>query len=207
MPLRRKFSKRRNLRKMRSRRTKRVGNCNMVHDMLYEPPCQGPQVLLRGGGEVPLVTQHSGCESYEVDVTQGRVGGQPIISGNPSGCLDTQMHSFSRSQGGGGAACPAGFRADFSQPHIGGQPVLVPINDHCGASISHMAGGARKGKGKSNRGKGKSNRGKGKSNRGKGKSNRGLKKAIEKYCKRRRKSCSKKFKKTLYKKVERKLCN
>ena len=36
---------------------------------------------------------------------------------------------------------------------------------------------------------------------------RGLKKAIEKYCKRRRKSCSKKFKKTLYKKVERKLCN
>ena len=202
MPLRRKFSKRRNLRKMRSRRTKRVGNCNMVHDMLYEPPCQGPQVLLRGGGEllnnigaVPLVTQPSGCESYEVDVTQGRVGGQPIISGNPSGCLDTQMHSFSRSQGGGGAACPAGYRPDFSQPPIGGQPVLVPINDHCGDSISKMAGGSRKGKGK------------GKSKRGRGKSNRGLKKAIEKYCKRRRKSCSKKFKKTLYNKVQRKLCN
>ena len=213
MPFNKKFSKRRNSKKkLRSRRTKRVGNCNMVHDMLYKPPCQG--VVVRGGGEldpgvaVPINHVPSGCESYQIDVTQGYVGGQPIVSGNPVGCLDTQMHNFSRTQGGGGAACPSGYTLDLSQGHIGGRPVYIPINDHCGDSISHFAGGARRGKG-SGRGRGKGRgRGRGmKKNRSKGSSNRNLKSAIEKFCTRRRKSCSKKFKKNLYNQVKRKLCN
>lgn len=204
MPVNKRFSKRRNSKKMRSRRTKRVGNCNMVHNMSYEPPCQG--VVVRGGGEldpgvtVPANSFPSGCESYQIDVSQGYVGGQPIVSGNPVGCLDTQMHNFSRTQGGGGAACPSGYRPDFSQPHIGGRPVLIPINDHCGDSVSHFAGGARS----KGRGRGRSGI---KKQRRKGSANRSLKGAIEKFCKRRRKACSAKFKKNLYNRVQRKLCN
>ena len=206
MPVNKRFSKRRNSKKMRSRRTKRVGNCNMVHNMSYEPPCQG--VVVRGGGEldpgvtVPANSFPSGCESYQIDVSQGYVGGQPIVSGNPAGCLDTQMHNFSRTQGGGGAACPSGYRPDFSQPPLGGRPVLIPINDHCGDSVSHFAGGARR------KGRGKGiGRGRSSAKKQRRKANRSLKGAIEKFCKRRRKACSAKFKKNLYNRVQRKLCN
>ena len=95
---------------MRSRRTNALETviwfiiCHMNH------PCQG--VVVRGGGEldpyvtVPANSFPSGWESYQIDVSQGYVGGQPIVSGNPAGCLDTQMHNFSRTQGGGGAAGP-----------------------------------------------------------------------------------------------------
>jgi hypothetical protein len=207
MPISKKFSKRnsrKNSKRMRSRRSKRVGNCSRVHDMSYKPPCQGPQVLLRGGGELDPGVQYTepvhprGCESYQIDVNQSRVGGQPIVSGNPSGCLDNQMHNVSRGENvqlGGGAAC-SGVGFDLSD-QIGGLARVVPHHPNCVYSdVSHFAGGARRGKG-SGRGRGKRNN----------KQNKSLRKAIEKYCKKKRKACSKNFKKRLYNKVQRNLCN
>ena len=201
MTVNKRFTKRRNSRKMRSRRTKRVGNCHMVHDMSYQPPCQG--VLMRGGGDV---TYPAACNSYQIDVTQGNIGGQPLVSGNPSGCLDTQMHNFSRGQDVqlGGGAC-SGYTFNFDQNNqIAGQPVIVPHYPNCPENFqetSHLAGGGRhRGKKK---GRGKVNKNKKPSKR----TNRSLKKAIEKFCRRRRKPCSKTFKKKLYNKVQGKLCN
>ena len=201
MPVNKRFSKRRNLRnsrKMRSR-TKRVGNCHMVHDMSYQPPCQG--VVMSGGGEV---TYPSACNSYQIDVTQGHIGGQPLVSGNPSGCLDTQMHNFSSGQEGGGGAC-SGYSFNLNaENQIADSPVVVPHYPNCPENYqetSHLVGGARR-SGKK-RGSGKKQAPK---KRAKGK-NSSLKKAIEKFCRRRRKPCSKKFKKKLYNKVQGKLCN
>ena len=57
MPVNKRFSKRRNS-KNAFKKNKRVENCNMVHNMSYEPPCQ--MLLLEG--MVNLTQCHSSCK-------------------------------------------------------------------------------------------------------------------------------------------------
>ena len=80
MPVNKRFSKKK-FKKNAFKKNKTVGNYNMVHNMSYEPPCQG---VVRGVVNltqcaVPANSFPSGCESYQIDVSQGYDGGQPIV--------------------------------------------------------------------------------------------------------------------------------
>ena len=131
------------------------GSCNMTYKSSYRTPCQAlpldADFAIQEGGNVDLDSSR-GCSSYSVDVSQ-QIAGRPIISGNPSDCLSTQMSEYSTfsqptQQVGGNASC-SGVGFDLSSP-IAGNATIVNYAPNClHGEVSRspnpiLSGGSRK---------------------------------------------------------------
>lgn len=218
-------SYKRNIKRNLKRRTKRMRrSCDMNVDLLYRTPCQGlplNSAFSQSGGNQQVNNGDitSGCSSYQLDVSQPNVGGQTVVGGNPSNCLDTQMINATNfghttgQMGGGGAACTGyTFGLDPSQ-QIAGQAAVRASAPNC--MYGEVAGGGRsKGKAKpkprakaKSRSKAKPKQAKGVSRKLSKQDNTILKNAIDNYCVRKQIKCSRKFKKDLYNIVRERLCN
>ena len=180
----------------RTKRTKRItrnkksSSCGSGVNLNYRSPINSLPLdrdfSLKGG--------YSACTSYKIDLEQPNVGGQSIISGNPDGCLGSQMNNTTNfGHTGGGASC-AGVGLDLSQ-QIAGKPVILNYSPNC--LYGETSGGGNKSKSKS----------KSKSKRKHSKDDASLKKSITNYCKQNHIKCDKKFKDDLYKIIKAKLCN
>jgi len=213
------------------------GSCDMKFESLYRTPCQGLPLDAGFGIKQNGGTQGSehvdvsrGCVSYNVDVIAPQVAGQPVITGNPHGCLNTQIDGASSfnpptKQEGGGASC-TGVGFDLSN-QIAGQPIIHNSAPNClygevanpNAVVSGLgmntpspilSGGAKvkKARGKSK----KSSAKRAKVNKPSAKpmtkrNQKTIKKAIDNYCKNKNFKCTKKVKDQIYNKVVEKMCH
>ena len=104
----------------------------------------------------------NGCTSYNVNVSSNGVAGQPIVTGNPVGCLDKQLMEVSRFSpsevkvkmpegnlktqnnllNGGGASC-SGVGFDLSDM-IAGRPVVTRSSPNCEPGTIVTRGGGKK---------------------------------------------------------------
>lgn len=209
----------------------------MKFESLYRTPCQALPLdadfaIKQSGGTQGFehVDVSRGCVSYNVDVNAPQVAGQPVITGNPHGCLNTQIDGASSfnppaQQNGGGASC-TGVGFDLSK-QIAGQPIIHNSAPNClygevanpNAVVSGLemntpspvlSGGAKvkKARGKSK----KSSAKRAKVNKPSAKlmtkrNKKTIKKAIDNYCKNKNFKCTKKVKDQIYNKVVEKLCH
>jgi hypothetical protein len=207
-------------------------SCDMNYISSYRTPCQGLPIdsdFTKGqmGGDISSnhVDNSMGCVSYNFDLTSPQVAGQPIIGGNPSNCLSSQMTDYSNfnpvpqnNQIGGGASC-SGVGFDLSD-QIAGMPVITRNAPNClyGETTFPRAiisgGGKKKKRGKSLRNRpptpapNKKKKKLTKIKLPKTKRNKILlKKGVERYCKRKNIKCSKKLKNKIYNTVINRLCN
>ncbi len=202
-------------------------SCDMTYVSSYRTPCQGLPLdadFTKGqmGGDISPnhVDQSLGCVSYNFDLASPQVAGQPIIGGNPSNCLSSQMTQYSNfnpvpqnNQIGGGASC-SGVGFDLSE-QIAGMPVVTRNAPNClyGETATPRAivsGGGKKRKSKRAKGKKVKDRTPtpGPIKLAKTKRNKILlKKGVDAYCKRKNIKCSKKLKDKLYNTVINRLCN
>lgn len=205
-------------------------SCDMNFVSSYRTPCQALPLdadfaLRQHGGfqNSNHVDVSRGCVSYNVDVHAPQVADMPVISGNPSGCLSSQMDGASafnppevNYQAGGGASC-SGVGFDLST-QIAGRPVVLNHAPNClygevanpnavlsGAEMNTpspiLSGGARS-KRKS-RSKGKRVAGRKMTKRNK----KVVKDAINSYCKKKNFKCSRKMKNKIYNTVIYRLCH
>jgi hypothetical protein len=195
-------------------------NCGMTYTSSYRTPCQSLPLDANFaiGGQYG---GNNGCVSYNVDVNAPQVAGQPVISGNPVGCLSSQMlgpSSFNQPninyQAGGGASC-TGVGFDLSNP-IGGSAGIVNYAPNClyGETAQYpnavLSGGEMNTPSPVLSGGGKKKKKKNKYAKGVNMTKRNqkaVKSAINNYCRKKKIKCSKKIKNKIYNTVIRNLCN
>ena len=215
--MQRKYSKKSN-KKYNKKNNRR--SCDMTYVSSYRTPCQGLPLdtdFTKGqlGGDISPnhVDQSLGCVSYNFDLAAPQVAGQPIVGGNPSNCLTSQMTQYSNfnpvpqnNQIGGGASC-SGVGFDLSD-QIAGMPVVNRNAPNClygevASPRAIVSGGGRKKKGKGKKSSSPKTVKLPKTRRNKEL----LKRGIDSYCKRRNVKCSKKLKQKIYNTVINRLCN
>ena len=214
-------------------------SCGMKYVSSYRTPCQALPldanfaISQSGGFQGNNVDVSRGCVSYNVDVNAPQIAGQPVISGNPTGCLSGQMDGSSafnppapNYMAGGGASC-SGVGFDLTS-QIAGQPVVLNNAPNClygevanpnavlsGGEMNTpspvLSGGRRKSKSKSKSKKGKKRNTKRRVAKGVKKSTKRNKKvvkqAINDFCKKKNLKCSKKIKNRIYNSVISRLCD
>lgn len=226
-------------RKNFSKKKRNRGSCDMKFESLYRTPCQALPLdadfaIKQSGGSQGAnhVDVSRGCVSYNVDVNAQQVAGQPVITGNPHGCLNTQIDGASSfnppaQQEGGGASC-SGVGFDLSN-QIAGKPVIHNSAPNClygevanpnavvsGAELNTpspvLSGGAKVKKARANTKKSSAKKAGSKTNKPSVKpmtkrNQKTIKKAIDNYCKNKNFKCTKKVKDQIYNKVVEKLCH
>ena len=121
------------------------GSCGMTYVSSYRSPCNKLPlnrdfINTQFGGTQDNINNldlSNGCTSYNVDVNSPQVAGRSVISGNPTGCLNSQMNNVNsfnppiidQNGGGNGASC-SGVGFDLSK-NIGGHSVIVNNAPNC----------------------------------------------------------------------------
>lgn len=199
--------------KRKSNRT----NCGMNYMSSYRTPRQSLPLDYNFaiGGQYG---GNNGCDSYSVNVGEPQVAGQPVISGNPMGCLSSQMAGSSNFnppvnnyQAGGGASC-TGVGFDLSNP-IGGGAGIVNYAPNCSyGTTAHypnavLSGGEMNTPSPLLSGGGKKKKKSAKGVKMTKRNKKSVKSAINNYCRKKNIKCSQKIKNKIYNTVIKNLCN
>lgn len=117
-------------------------SCGMTYVSSYRNPCNklplnSDFISTQNGGFQDNLDTSVGCTSYNVDVNSPQIAGRTVISGNPNGCLNSQIDKLSsfnppineQNGGGNGASC-SGVGFDLSE-NIGGQSLIVNNAPNC----------------------------------------------------------------------------